>query len=481
MSSKIEGKQSEITVEVDKFRDHCGIFGITNHPEAARNVYLGLYALQHRGQESAGIVTSDKGRLHVEKGMGHVVEVFDERRLERLVGCHATGHVRYSTSGASFLLNAQPILIDSWRGPIAISHNGNLLNAARLRFQLERDGAIFQTTSDTEVILHLIARSRKETFEQALMEALLAVTGAYSLLIQTPSRIFAVRDPSGFRPLTIGRLAGSWVFSSETCALDLIGAACVRDVECGEIVQWDVQSDKLESTFIPQSIKPAQCIFEHVYFSRPDSVVFGKGVNGSRHAMGRILADEAPVEADIVVPVPDSGVTAAIGYADQSGIPFKFGLIRNHYVGRTFIEPKQAIRHFGVKIKLNPVTEILDGQRVVLIDDSIVRGTTSKKIVEMVRAAGAREVHVRISSPPTVSPCYFGIDTPTRKELIAYNHSVQEIREYLAADSLHFLSLEGLKRAVGDRGNFCTACFSEQYPLPVEADRDQLDLFRKEI
>jgi len=476
MSSNRKG----ITVTPDKFWDHCGIFGITNQPEAARNVYLGLYALQHRGQESAGIVTSSGSRLHVEKGMGHVVDVFDERRLERLAGPHATGHVRYSTSGASFLLNAQPILIDSWRGPIAISHNGNLLNAAQLRYRLEHEGAIFQTTSDTEVILHLIARSRKETLEEALMEALLAVKGAYSLLIQTPTRIFAIRDPCGFRPLTIGRLAGSWVFSSETCALDLLGAAFVRDVECGEVVKWDAQTDQLESTFIPQTPKPAQCIFEQVYFSRPDSVVFGKGVNGSRQAMGRILAEESPVEADIVVPVPDSGVTAAIGFADGSGIPFKFGLIRNHYVGRTFIEPKQSIRHFGVKIKLNPVAEILTGRRVVLIDDSIVRGTTSKKIVEMVRAAGAREVHVRISSPPTVSPCYFGIDTPTRSELIASNHSVEEIREFLSADSLYFLSLEGLKRAVGDRGNFCTACFSEDYPLPVETDLNQLDLFRKE-
>lgn len=464
----------------DKFHDQCGIFGITRHPEAARNVYLGLYALQHRGQESAGIVTSDGVRLRAEKGMGHVADVFDERKLERLTGEHATGHVRYSTAGASFLLNAQPILIDGWRGPIAISHNGNLVNAAELRFQLEKDGSIFQTTSDTEVLLHLIARSRKETFDEALMEALMAVRGAYALLVQTPTQIFALRDPHGFRPLSIGRVGESWVFSSETCALDLIGATFVRDVQCGEIVKWTIQNDALESTMIRQLVKPSQCIFEHVYFARPDSVVFGKGVNSTRYRMGRILAEEGPTVADIVVPVPDSGVTAAIGFADASGIPFKFGMIRNHYVGRTFIEPKQAIRHFGVKIKLNPVAEILKGQRVVLIDDSIVRGTTSKKIVEMVRAAGALEVHVRISSPPTVSPCYFGIDTPTKNELIAANHDVDQIREFLQCDSLRFLSQEGLKRAVDDRNNFCSACFSEEYPIPIEMDRSQLDLFRKE-
>jgi amidophosphoribosyltransferase len=312
------------------------------------------------------------------------------------------------------------------------------------------------------------------------MEALMAVHGAYSLLVQTPTRMYAVRDPRGFRPLTIGRLGESWVFSSETCALDLIGAAHVRDVECGEIVKWSMQTGELESRKIPQLVKPSQCVFEHVYFARPDSVVFGKGVNSTRYQMGRILAEEGPTVADIVVPVPDSGVTAAIGFADASGIPFKFGMIRNHYVGRTFIEPKQAIRHFGVKIKLNPVAEILRGQRVVLIDDSIVRGTTSKKIVEMVRAAGAREVHVRISSPPTVSPCYFGIDTPTKGELIASSHSVEQIREFLQCDSLRFLSQEGLKRAVGDQGDFCSACFSEEYPIPIELDRSQLDLFHKE-
>ncbi|MBI2821016.1 MAG: amidophosphoribosyltransferase [Acidobacteria bacterium] len=470
----------EITVQPDKFWDQCGIFGITSHPEAARNVYLGLYALQHRGQESAGIVTSDGSRLYVEKGMGYVADVFDERALGRLPGEHATGHVRYSTAGASFLLNAQPVLIDGWRGQIALSHNGNLLNAAELRYQLERDGSIFQTTTDTEVILHLIARSRKETFEDALIEALAAVYGAYSLLVQTPTKIFAVRDPQGFRPLSIGRLGDSWVFSSETCALDLISATHVRDLECGEIVKWEVNQKGLESTRIAQPEKPAQCIFEHVYFARPDSVVFGRGVNSTRYRMGCILAEEAPVQADIVVPVPDSGLTAAIGFSDASGIPFKLGLIRNHYVGRTFIEPRQAIRHFGVKIKLNPVAEILKGKRVVLIDDSIVRGTTSKKIVEMVRLAGAREVHMRISSPPTVSPCYFGIDTPTKGELIASSHSVVEIQEFLQADSLHFLSLDGLRRAVGDRRNFCTACFSEEYPLAVQTERSQLDLFRKE-
>lgn len=452
----------------EKFRDECGVFGIVDHPEASRHVYLGLYALQHRGQESAGIVSSDGEQLHQERGMGYVADVFADNNLEKLAGRTAIGHVRYSTTGGTSLVNAQPIVTESWRGPIALAHNGNLVNAGHLRQRLEEEGAIFQSTSDSEVVLHLLARSPKEDLDEALLDVLRFVRGAYSLLLLTPRQLYAVRDPFGIRPLCLGRLGTSYVVASETCAFDLIGAEYLREVVPGEVLR--IQEGQIFSFTLPPGPRHAFCIFEHVYFSRPDSRVFGRSVHNSRFEMGRQLARESGVEADVVVPVPDSGVTAALGYAEESGIPFNFGLIRNHYVGRTFIEPRQSIRHFGVKVKLNPVRELLQDKRVILIDDSIVRGTTSRKIVEMVRSAGAREVHLRISSPPTISPCYYGIDTPTHRELIAVNKSVEEIRVFTNADSLAYLSLEGLKKAVSARGDFCTACFDEDYPIAVHRE-----------
>jgi len=456
-----------ITIDEDRFHDECGLFGIFGHPEAAHLTYLGLYALQHRGQESAGIVSSEGVRLRLEKGMGLVNDVFSNERLQTLSGDRALGHVRYSTAGDTIAANAQPILIDCHRGPIALGHNGNLVNAAILRQELEAAGSIFQSTSDTEVILHLYARSHREPLEQAIALSLSKVRGAFSLLFLTPEALVAARDPWGFRPLVIGQLEGATIVCSETCALDLIDAEYVRELDPGEIVVVDRKGIRSLRPF-PAEV-PRQCIFEHVYFARPDSQVFGRNVLASRLLLGRQLARESPAEADIVVPVPDSGMGAALGYAQQSGLPFQWGLIRNHYVGRTFIEPKQAIRSFGVKIKLNPVREVLEGKRVVLIDDSIVRGTTARKIVGMVRAGGAREIHLRISSPPTTGPCYYGIDTPLRSELIASNHSVEEIRAHIGADSLSFLSQEGLLRAVEDPGGsrHCTACFSGQYPVAV--------------
>ena len=459
----------------DRFHDECGVFGIASHPDAARHTYLGLYALQHRGQESAGIVSTDGSRLYHERGMGHVADVFDDATLRRLPGTSAIGHVRYSTAGDSSLANAQPIVSESWRGSIALAHNGNLINSVRLRHKLEAEGAIFQTTSDTEVILHLLARCPTQDLDQALLEVLHQVQGAYSMVVQTIDRLYAIRDPFGVRPLCLGRMNGSYTLASETCAFDLIGAEYIRDIAPGEILK--IEGDQLQSSSLPPAPRHAHCIFEHVYFSRPDSTVFERSVHKSRYQMGRQLARESPVEADLVVPVPDSGLTAALGYSDQSGIPFKLGLIRNHYVGRTFIEPKQSIRHFGVKIKLNPVRELLENQRVILIDDSIVRGTTSRKIVEMVRSAGAREVHLRISSPPTISSCYYGIDTPTTDELIGANKVVEEIRDFTGADTLAYLSVEGMKEAVSDEQNFCSACFDAEYPISISLETPQQNLF----
>ena len=464
----------------DHFHDRCGLFGIYGHPEAAHLTYLGLYALQHRGQESAGIVASDGARLRIEKGMGLVNDVFTDARLAALEGDRAMGHVRYSTAGDTVAANAQPILIECHRGTIALGHNGNLVNAAILRQELEAAGSIFQSTSDTEVILHLYARSHRERLEDAIAASLSKVMGAFSLLFLTPEALVAARDPWGFRPLVLGRLDGATIVCSETCALDLIDAQYVRDVEPGELLVIDEQGVRSFHPFPPEP--PSQCIFEHVYFARPDSQVFGRNVLVSRLLLGRQLAREAPAPADIVVPVPDSGMGAALGYAQESGLPFQWGLIRNHYVGRTFSEPKQSIRSFGVKVKLNPVKSVLEGKRVVLIDDSIVRGTTSRKIVGMVRGAGAREVHVRISSPPTTGPCYYGIDTPLKSELIASRHSLEEIRDYIAADSLAYLSHEGLLKAVDDPGQtrHCTACFSGRYPVAVsQPDSSQLRLFEK--
>ena len=450
---------------LDKLKDECGIFGIYGHAESANLTYLGLYALQHRGQESGGIVASDGQKLRAERGMGYVADIFGEQVLAELQGTSAIGHVRYSTAGESRLVNAQPILIDCVHGPIAVCHNGNLVNERELRAWLTAQGAIFQTSSDTEVFLHLYARSKAPRLEDALVEAVAQAQGAFSLLFLTRDHLVAVRDPHGFRPMALGRLGDAWVVCSETCAMDFIGATYVREVEPGELLIIGPDGPRSLRPFPPSPL--SHCIFEHVYFARPDSLVFGESVNKVRTNLGRILAREAAVPADVVVPVPDSGVCAAVGYAERSGIPLQFGLIRNHYVGRTFIEPQQSIRHFGVKVKLNPVRSILEGRRVVLIDDSIVRGTTSRKLVKMIKAAGAREVHMRISCPPTISPCFYGVDTPRRAELIAATHTLEEIRKYIEADSLRYLSLEGLLEAVNShREEYCTSCYTGRYPLP---------------
>ncbi|MSO29897.1 MAG: amidophosphoribosyltransferase [Acidobacteria bacterium] len=455
---------------MDKFNDECGVFGIFGHPEAANMTYLGLYALQHRGQESAGIAASDGRQVRVSKAMGYVADVFDGDVLSHLPGSMAIGHVRYSTAGESKVSNAQPILIECAHGQIAICHNGNLVNAGQLRNDLVGQGSIFQSSSDTEVILHLYARSKAPGPVDAVVESVSQVQGAFSLALMTRDRMIAVRDPHGFRPLALGRLDNATVIASETCAMDLIGATYVRDVEPGEVLVVSAEGVRSIKPFPPAPL--AHCVFEHVYFARPDSYVFGRSVNEIRTDLGRILAKEQPVGADVIVPVPDSGVCAAMGYADASGTPLRMGLIRNHYVGRTFIQPQSSIRHFGVKVKLNPVRSILDGRRVVLVDDSIVRGTTSRKIVRMVRAAGAKEVHVRISCPPTISPCYYGVDTPSRLELIAATHTLEEITKYLDADSVGYLSLEGLMTAVGSqRGSYCSSCYTGVYPVPVPQDQ----------
>ena len=455
----------------DHFHDHCGVVGVYGHEEAAKLAYLGLYALQHRGQESAGIVSTDGRELHAHRAMGEVEEIFKPEVLNKLPGSLAIGHTRYSTAGDKALLNAQPILIDCNKGKVSIGHNGNLTNAAEWRRKLEHKGSIFQTNSDTEVIVHLVARAQARHLSGALGDALNQVEGAYSLVVLTTDELYAIRDPRGFRPLNLGRMIApngetAWIVASETCAFDLLNAQYVREIEPGEMLR--ISRSGLESIhFAPE--KPHQfCIFEHVYFSRPDSTIFGRSVNESREKLGRLLAHEHPVEADIVVPVPDSGVPAAVGYAMESRIPFRMGLIRNHYIGRTFIEPSQAIRNFGVKLKLNPIRGLMEGKRVVLVDDSIVRGTTSRKIVRMVREAGAREVHVRISCPPTISPCYYGVDTPTREELIASANTPEDIRRFLGADSLGYISLAGLRQAVGDsEGNFCTSCYTGNYPTDL--------------
>jgi amidophosphoribosyltransferase len=456
---------------LDKFKDECGVVAIYAHPEAEKMAYLGLHALQHRGQESAGIVTSNGSCLQMHRGMGLVADIFTEEVLAKIPGTLAIGHTRYSTTGDSALLNAQPIMARCHKGNIALAHNGNLVNAHEIRSRLESQGSIFQTTSDTEVIVHLVAQSREHTLPDAIADALRRIEGAFSLVMITPDRIMAARDPRGFRPLALGRIPAesadaqdTIVFASETCAFDLLGAVYEREVKPGELVV--VGREGVHSRFYAPAQPQAACIFEHVYFSRPDSVVFGRTVEVSREALGRQLAREAPADADIVVPVPDSGVSAAMGYAHESGIPFRFGLIRNHYVGRTFIEPEQQVRDFGVKLKLNPVRSVLAGKRVVLIDDSIVRGTTSRKIVRLVRSAGASEVHMRISCPPTISPCFYGVDTPSKRHLIAANKSLDEIRDYIGADSLSYLSLEGLKQACGEgvTANYCTACYTGAYP-----------------
>ncbi|HZU28221.1 MAG TPA: amidophosphoribosyltransferase [Bryobacteraceae bacterium] len=458
----------------DKLHEECGVFAVYGHPEAANLTYLGLYALQHRGQESAGIASSDGREMYCYKEMGHVADIFTPERIGSLPGNMAIGHTRYSTAGDTVLNNAQPFQVTCNKGRIAVAHNGNITNATELRQELESDGSIFQASSDTEVILHLVARSRERTLAGALREALLQLEGAFSLVFLAQDRVIVARDPHGFRPLALGQMErGTYVFSSETCAFDLINATYLSDVEPGEMVIVGPEGMTRERYTAPQN--SAQCVFEHVYFSRPDSIVFGRSVQESRENMGRLLAIESPVEADIVVPVPDSGVPAAIGYSAESEIPYRQALIRNHYVGRTFIEPSQAIRDFGVKLKLNPVRHLLEGKRVILVDDSIVRGTTSRKIVRMVRSAGAREVHMRISCPPTKAPCFYGVDTPRENELIAANNSVEETRRFIEADSLAYLSLESLREAVKDTDQrYCYACYTGDYPTDIVRVEDLL-------
>jgi amidophosphoribosyltransferase len=455
----------------DKFHEECGAIAVYGHPEAANVAYLGLYALQHRGQESAGIASSDGRRLHSFKGMGHVADLFTPEVLGGLPGELAIGHTRYSTAGDTSMLNAQPFSVACNKGRIAVAHNGNITNAAELRRELEREGSIFQASSDTEVILHLVARSRERTLAGALREALLQLDGAFSLVFLAEDRILVARDPHGFRPLAYGQMALSGgrkahVFASETCAFDLIGAVYLGDVEPGEMVI--AASDGVTRDRYAPVRDKAHCVFEHVYFSRPDSIVFGRPVQQSREMLGRLLARECPADGDVVVGVPDSAVAAAMGYAAEAGLPYRQALIRNHYVGRTFIEPSQAIRDFGAKLKYNAVRHLLEGNRVILVDDSIVRGTTSRKIVRMVRSAGAREVHLRVSCPPTVSPCFYGVDTPSQAELIAANQSVEEIRRFVEADSLGYLSLGALRRAVSDEnGDYCYACYTGEYPTEL--------------
>lgn len=454
------------------WREECAVFGAFGDPEASRMTYLGLYAQQHRGQESSGIVSLDGDKHIVHKGMGLVGDVFQESDLMRLSGNAAIGHNRYSTTGASLQYNIQPLAAHLMHGPVALAHNGNIVNADQLREELKAQGAIFQGTNDTECLLHMLARNPSQDIIACLKDALSKAVGAYSIVLMTNDRLVAVRDPYGFRPLVLGRRPigdgrFSWVVASETCAFDLIGAKLVREIEPGEIVWFDSTGEHKDQ--IPgQQTRLAKCVFEHVYFARPDSQVFGLSVYESRKRMGEILASENVVDADVVVPVPDSGVPAAIGYSRASGIPFELGIIRNHYIGRTFIQPSQSIRSFGVKIKLNPQTEVLKGKRVVVVDDSLVRGTTSQKIIRLVRQAGAKEVHFRIASPPTTGPCYYGVDTPGKSQLIAAQHSLEEIREFIDADSLAYLSVEGLMKAVrGNSKEFCSACFDGNYPTEI--------------
>ncbi|MDP7557679.1 MAG: amidophosphoribosyltransferase [Nitrospinaceae bacterium] len=464
---------------LDKFHDECGVVGVYGHADAANLVYLGLYALQHRGQESAGIAASNGGKMHLEVGMGLVADVFSGARLKKLPGSLAIGHNRYSTTGVSRLKNAQPCLIEYAGGTMAMGHNGNLVNAPGIRKELGEAGAIFQSTNDSEVIVHLMAQSRRNSFIDRAVAALSQVKGAYSIVLMSENELIAARDPNGFRPLCLGKVDGGYIVASESCVMNLVEAEYIRELEPGELLLINKYGMK---SFFPFPKSPTtQCVFEHIYFSRPDSHLFGQPVYSVRKHMGRALARDTPVDADVVVPVPDSGVISAMGYSEESGIPFQMGLIRNHYVGRTFIEPQSQIRNFGVKIKLNAVESVIRGKRVIIIDDSIVRGTTSKKIVKMLREVGAKEIHVRISSPPTTHSCFYGIDTPTKGELIASNMDLKQTREYLGADSLHYLDLEKMLDVFGDqRGDFCSACFNGCYPIEVE-DPDggspQLNLF----
>jgi amidophosphoribosyltransferase len=453
-------------IQLDKFREECGVFGIFGHPEASTIAQLGLFALQHRGQEACGIVSADGENLIQYRSQGLIADVLNEDVLKRLTGSAAIAHTRYSTAGSNTIKEVQPFLVTCQHGKIAICHNGNLPFAKQIRRDLEKAGAIFSSTSDTETILHAIARTPAASAIEAIEKVLAETEGAFSLLFLIPGALVAVRDPRGFRPLVLGKLGDAWCVASETCAFDLIDAEYVREVEPGEMII--INADGISSSKPFPDRPHSVCSFEHVYFSRPDSIIFGRSVNESRHKMGRQLAIEHPAQADLIVPVPDSGVAAAIGYANESGINYRQAIIRNHYVGRTFIEPSQSIRSFGVRLKLNPIRDLISGRRIVLVDDSIVRGTTSKKIVQMVREAGAKEVHMRVSCPPTVSPCYYGVDTPSKKELIAAQMPVEEVREYIGADSLGYLSLEGMLASIGiDPNSACTACWSERYPTEI--------------
>lgn len=453
----------------DVLRDECGVFAVYGHPEAAKLIYLGLYALQHRGQEGAGIVCSDEGALTAHRGVGLVADVFKPHKLERVRGDRGIGHVRYSTFGSSNLRNVQPLVVDYARGSMALAHNGNLVNAATLREELEELGAIFQSTTDSEVIIHLISRSRGHNFTERVIESLQRVMGAYSLVAMDGDTIVAARDPLGMRPLWIGRLDDAHIIASESCALDIIDAEWVREVEPGEVVTLDRSGLRAEKPFA--KMQPKQCIFEHIYVARPDSYIFGRSTDEVRKELGRQLARLYPVEADLVMAVPDSSNPAALGYAHQSGLPFDMGFIRNHYVGRTFIEPDQGIRDFGVKIKMNPSRSAVAGKRVVLVDDSIVRGTTARKIIKMLRRGGAKEVHFRVASPMIVNSCHYGIDTPTQDQLIAHHMTLEEISRYLQVDSLQYLTIPALLEATGqDPNHFCLACFNNEYPTPVPGD-----------
>ncbi|MEW6086968.1 MAG: amidophosphoribosyltransferase [bacterium] len=455
---------------LDKNQDKCGVFGVFGHTDAARLTYLGLYSLQHRGQESAGIVVSDEKNVTSYKEMGLVSDVFNEDILKRLQGHMAIGHVRYSTTGSSFLKNAQPLLVNYHGGSIAVAHNGNFTNALELRQLLEKKGSIFQSSMDTEVVVHLIANSKKTKFEGTVIDAFKKIEGAYSIVLMDARRLIGIRDPYGFRPLCLGKLGhNTWIITSETCALDLIGAEYVRDISPGEMVIIDKNGI---SSFYPfPKKKHAFCAFEFIYFSRPDSNIFGQNVYTIRKRLGKILAKESPAAADLVIPIPDSGISAALGYAEESGIPFETGIIRNHYIGRTFIQPHQFMREIGVRVKLNPVKEVLKGRKIIVVDDSIVRGTSCKKIIGMLYNAGAKEIHLRISSPPSKHPCFYGIDTPQQKELIAANTDLEDIRKYLKVDSLAYLSMDGLEKALSlVKDNFCFACFDGKYPIDIPCD-----------
>tara|TARA_Y100000590_G_scaffold157904_1_gene181360 strand:+ start:103 stop:1503 length:1401 start_codon:yes stop_codon:yes gene_type:complete len=465
---------------LDKLHEECGVVGVYGHPEAANLVYLGLYALQHRGQESAGIVASTHSKMHLELGMGLVADIFDPGRLMKLPGPLAIGHNRYSTAGKSELVNAQPCMINYAEGSLALAHNGNLVNAQTVRKGLANKGAIFQSTNDSEVIVHLMAQAKSGSFVDRAAEALSQVSGAYSLILMTENELLAARDPRGFRPLCLGKLDGAYIIASETCVMDLIEAEFIREVEPGELIL--INENGLQSFFPFKKEETKHCVFEHIYFARPDSSIFGEHVYVARKEMGKAMAQESPADVDLIVPVPDSGVVSAMGFAEESKIPFEMGLIRNHYVGRTFIEPQSQIRHFGVKLKLNAVKNLIEGKRLAIIDDSIVRGTTSRKIVKMLIEAGAKEVHLRISSPPILYSCFYGIDTPNKEELIAHTHSLEETRQYLGANSLSYLSINKMLEVLQNGKNkFCSACFDGNYPVPITdqlVSTQQLDLFK---